>query len=493
MVTARLRRSNWVRVGFTGLLLVVLLGILGLYTSINRNLHIWLPSPSEPVYGEDSRLLSIAQLPPVLNFMEADGVFVPGIISWRASHVRASLVVQEIEGKKGSAVPYDLDFHGEYQLILPDSRLNTVEVIFPFPSNLETLHNVEFLVDGVEPEGVEYSTGGIRWQDEFISNEEHTITIRYKAEGAHTFTYELPREQRSDIDVEVTVTGLTGSLFPDSSLPPIEVESGDEGETITWDYSNLIDNRNIMVQLPSEPTFPQRIIGIQGELGELVDHAPLIVGATLLGLAATYYLSEVRLKVESYLLLGLGLVLFFPLTTFLSGLIGLTAGSTISLLISIGLLMVFLMNTAGWEQVGWRTVLVLVVFLGAFGLGLLTEWSGLFLTFGSVVMLGFFMLLYARWQKAREATELIQSPEEIEEVEEIEEIAPEPVSESVISDQPSLHCPQCSHGLDEGVNFCPNCGYETKQILRCGNCGREQFPPPDFEVAYCLGCGEALG
>lgn len=493
MVTTRMRGSKMIRFGFIAVLLVILIGILGGYATLGRNLPLFIASPSVSYPERGGVMLeSIAQLSPVLNYMaEEDGmtVPVPGVISWRTSRVRASLSVDEINEGENSAVPYDLDFHGEYQLILPDSRLSTVEVIFPFPKNLETLHDVQFLVDGEEPRDVQYSTGGIRWQDEFVSNEQHTITIRYKAEGAYTFTYELPKEQRTDVDVEITVNGLTGSSVPDSSLPPMEIESGDEGETISWEYSNLIDNRNIQIQLPREKSFPQTIAEIQFELSDLANAAPIIVAATLASLAVTFHLSNIRLKIESYLLLGLGLVLFFPMVTFLSGLVGVPAGSLMALLITIGLLAIFLSQTLGWDQIGWRAVLVLVVFLGIFALGSLTEWSGLLITAGCGILLGIFMVLYARWQKEREEAE---SVEVLEELEQPEEIAPPPMPEPEMLSQPTLHCPRCSHGLEEGVNFCPSCGYETKQIRRCRHCGREQFPPAEFDVAYCLGCGEAL-
>lgn len=497
MVTTRLRGSKLIRVAFAGLLIVVLLGLLGLYANINRSFPIWLPSPREAYLENEARFMSIAQLSPILNYMsEEDGVFMPGIISWRMSRVRAKLSIQE--GKEGGnlSVPYDLDFHGEYQLFLPDSRLNTVEVLFPFPQNLETLHDVQFLVDGEEPEDVEYSTGGIRWQDEFISNEEHTISIRYRAEGAYTFTYELPKEQRTDVDVEITVAGLTGSSVPESSLPPLEIKSGNDSETISWEYSNLIDNRNIQVHLPSEPSFQQRIAEIQFELRELADIAPIIIGATLLALAVTFRLSGTRLKIETYLLLGLGLVIFFPLITFLSGVVGVLAGSMLALLITIGLLVVFLSQTAGWDQIGWRTVLVLVVFLGLFGLGLLTEWSGLLLTAGGVVMLGVFMVLLARRQKNQEMIEPAQENLEVavdQALEEESETAP--ISLPVhpeSSDQGIFHCPQCAQELEDDNNFCPNCGYESKQIRHCDHCGHEQLPPVDLNPSYCLNCGEEL-
>jgi len=486
MVNARLRGSNLIRVGFIGLLLVGLVGLLGVYATIGKTIPLWFSYETEPYVGNEARFMSIAQLSPVLNYLSEDGMFEPGIISWRTSRVRASLLIQQGGEHENIAVPYDLDFHGEYQLILPDSRLNTVEVLFPFPQNLETLHDVQFLVDGEEPQDVEYSTAGIRWQDEFIGREERTITIRYKAEGAYTFTYELPKEQRTDVDVEITVAGLTGASIPESSLPPIEIKSGDDRETISWEYANLIDNRNIQLRLPSEQSFPQRIAEIQVELGDLADIAPIIVGTALVALAVMFHLSGAQMKIETYLLLGLGLVLFFPMVTFLSGLVGVPAGSLIALIITIGLLVAFLRQTAEWNQIGWRTVIVLGIFLGVFGLGTLTQWHGLLITIGGVLLLGVFMLLYARWQKDREVLEGIQAPEVLE------EIAPPSAPEPVDASQPNLFCPQCAHGLEGDDNFCPSCGYETKQIRHCGNCGREQFPPTDLQPAYCLGCGEAL-
>ena len=112
-------------------------------------------------------------------------------------------------------------------------------------------------------------------------------------------------------------------------------------------------------------------------------------------------MNGLRLRIENYLLLGCGLVFFFPLVTFFSGVLGLFAGSIISLVITIGVVTIFLRQTVGWHQTGWSTVVVLAIFLGAFALGLITEWRGLLLTAGGVVLLGIFMLRYARWQKAQ--------------------------------------------------------------------------------------------
>jgi hypothetical protein len=167
--------------------------------------------------------------------------------------VRATLIAHYEEQERLSVTLYDLDFHAEYLLINPDWEITTIELFFPFPSNLETLHDVEFLVDGEEPQNANFSTGGIIWQAELEKGEQHRINISYKADGASSFTYGLIHNQRSDVDVVITVAGLTGSSVSDASLPPTASVVSAGSETFTWDYDSLIANRRHSVD-PAYPT-----------------------------------------------------------------------------------------------------------------------------------------------------------------------------------------------------------------------------------------------
>ena len=192
---------------------------------------------------------SIYQVAPILNTVDAEGIVEAITLPWRRSHVRAYLKAQQEEFEGVSATVYDLEFYGEYELGSPSNSVTEVELFFAFPSNLETLHEVNFLVDGEEPLGVHYSTQGIRWQTQLFPDEEHIVTIRYFADGANTFTYALPHEQRSDVDIAIAVSGLTGSTVPRTSLPPTKNDVTEEGETLTWNYTNLIADRDIQITL----------------------------------------------------------------------------------------------------------------------------------------------------------------------------------------------------------------------------------------------------
>jgi len=494
------------RVVILGSLGIALIGLLAIYFAVATNLPTQIYSPAQMEFLSRNYLKSVYQMAPVLNALGAEGL-VDGLVEalvlpWKTSHVQAYLNAHYEEFEGVSATVYELEFHGEYQLGSPDSTFTSVEIYFPFPNNLETLHEVEFLVDGEEPLGVDYSTQGIRWQTQLFSGEEHQITISYRADGANTFTYALPQEQRSDVDITISVSGLTGSTTPRSSLPPTVTETKENGEIIIWDYTNLIADRDIQITLPVHLSFAQRVAQLQDEFRGLAALAPFLVGFSLLSLAGVFHLSGLRLQLESYLLIGFGVALFYPLLTFLSGLVEVTAAAMLSFLVITALLTIFMRITTDQRRILWRMVLVLAVFLGFFSLGILTPWRGIFLTGGSLLLLGLFMVLYARRPIEPELEPVLLKSIEVDGatetniIEADEEKLAEATPHPVITDEPpnntAFHCPFCGRELQEDFSFCPDCGRDSSQVHQCGNCGHEQFVPADIEKIYCLNCGKPL-
>jgi hypothetical protein len=492
------------RVAILGALGIALIGLLAVYFTVTTNLPSQIYSPAEMEFLNRNYLKSVYQMAPVLNAVGAEdlveGLVEAIVLPWKTSHVQAHLNAHYEEFEGVSATLYDLEFHGEYLLGSPDTPFTSVEMYFPFPANLETLHEVEFLVNGEEPLSVEYSTEGIRWETQLFSGEEHRITISYHADGANTFTYALPQEQRSDVDITITISGLTGSTTPRSSLPPTITETKEDGEIIVWDYTNLIADRDIQITLPTQLSFAQRVAQLQDDFRDLAGIAPFLVGFSLLSLAGVFHLSGLRLRLESYLLLGCGIAIFFPLLTFLSGLVDVTAAALISLLVITILLATFMRQTTTETKIFWRTVLVLAVFLGFFSLGSLTPWRGIFITGGGLLLLGLFMVLYAN-----RPVEPEPEPEPVQEVE-VDELVEanimEPLDEQTAEaavpeiteapDDTAFHCPYCGRKLQEDFSFCPDCGRDSSQIHHCGNCGHEQLIPPEIEKVFCLNCGEPL-
>ncbi|MBN2006565.1 MAG: hypothetical protein JXA21_24650 [Anaerolineae bacterium] len=500
----------------TGALFVALIALLVFYLYAVSDLPAQVYTESQRAFLDYNYRRSVSQSAPVLNYFSpmnegaigdktTDQEMLPATLPWKSSRVKAVLLARYEEQGGVSVTTYDLDFQGEYSLVHSGAVSITLDLFFPFPNNLETLHDVYFLVDDEEPLGATYSTSGIHWQAFLMPGEEHQVTIRYKADGANSFAYGLMRDQRTDIDVVVEVIGLKGSTVSKEALPASLTEPTETGELWTWQYDALIADRNIRLDLPTRLSFAQRVAQLQRDFRTLAGMAPFLVVAFLVALSMMFHLAGVRLRLESYLLTGLGLALFYPLLTFLSGGVALVLASVISLCLVSGLLLVFLGLAVGWRPVIGRVGLLLVVFLGFFSLGMLTPWPGLMLTAGGLLLVAIFMLLYARRAVAPEpepaalpsnendgeASSGASTDSEMDAVT-TPDVHTTTALPNSVPPSPRMHCPYCARSLETDYAFCPGCGHDTGGVRRCPNCGHQQVVLPDLSVTYCMQCGEKL-
>jgi hypothetical protein len=493
------------KVALSGILLVGLVGLLVLNLAIVVDLPSRVYTADQLAYVEYNQKRIISQAAPTWNILTDEGVVQAVLPSYiRENLVRAVLSARYEEKDGVTATVYDLDFRGEYHLVYDGPSGTMVQLYFPFPDNLETLHEVQLTIGGEEPAAVQYTTTGIGWQEVLQRGEERRVVITYQADGASSFSYGLEQGQRSNLDVAIMVEGLAGSTVPSSSLPASSHEATGDGELVAWNYTNLIIDRDIKLTLPARLSFAQRIAESQDEFRLLAGVAPLLVGLFLVSLAAVFRLGGVRLGVESYLLAGCGMALFFPLLIFLSGVAGLVPAAILALLVVSGLLLVFLRQASGWQESRVRVLLLLVIYLGFFSVGLLTPWSGLMLTIGGLLLVGVLMLDYARRppQPQEEAADPINAqPEEDAGTEaEADEgqdetvpgATPAPPTEEVVVPPASIFCPRCACALTEDYRFCPGCGHDTDELSRCASCGVLQFAPAGLETAHCVHCGESL-
>ena len=489
------------RIIANAVLLLVLGGLLVAYATATSDLPVRIYTPVQQKYLAYNSTLDISQAAPTWNMAwTTDGavrVFTPEEQRQfqRASRVRATLEARQEEHAGVSVTVYDLAFEATYTISHPLPRPVLTQLFFPFPSNLETLHEVEFLVNGEEVSSVQYSGEGIRWEATLQVGERVELTVRYRAHGANSFVYSPPKDQRSDVDVVIDVVGLTGSTVPRDYLPTTAVEPLEGGERLAWQYRGLIADRDIQVELPARLSFAQRIAAFQEDFRTLALLAPVLVSGFLVVLAGLLYLGGIRLRFESYLLVGCGLALFYPALTFLSGLLGVTLAAVLALSLAAVLVVPFLGLAAGWRQTWWRAGLLLVVFLGTFSLGLLTPWRGLLLTGGGILLLGTLMVAYVRRPAEPAApppdtSPPVDGPDPSPAVDVPEEDPAGPLAgaEPAASGR---HCPYCGRSLAEDHTFCPYCGHGTAGLRRCPACGHEQLVPGDGP-AYCLHCGEAL-
>ncbi len=532
-------------------LIVGLLAVLAIYLVTISNLGGFLYSESQQEYLAYNASRSIYKAAPSWNkLVLGDGVTAedgtapaqaalePGAFSEWKSRVAATLAARYEEQEGVSVTRYDLAFDAEYQLVYSGSgESGTVEMVFPFPANLETLHDVHFLVDGSEPAHVAYSTAGIRWISTLTAGRRYILAVSYKADGVNRFAYALNQDRRSDVDVVLHVRGVSGTSVTRDSLPTSSIESGEDEEVLAWQYDDLIPNRNIRIELPRRLSFAQRVEQLEGEFALLAVMVPFLVGIFLVTLALLLRSRGVHLRLEAYLLIGLCLVAFYPALTFLSGLVYLYAAAVLALAAISSLVLVFLGISAGWRQTLLPATWLLFVFLGVFSLGQFLPWRGLVFTIGGVALVATFMWLYA--QQARRTAGIAelaeasgnqsptgepQSAERLPDDESprlsIAETAPDqagdasgvvqfqaaapvrgasdntteplmpPIVQKDIIPQPVIHCPRCGYALGQDFHFCAGCGYNVQVLNHCPACGKVQLLPVEMDQPHCIYCGE---
>ena len=484
---------------FINILLVAgLIGILAIYATIVSDLPSRLYTPDQWAYLSYNTARSITQSAPTFEaemdeMKEGVAVAVTSdFFDWQ-TRVNATLDSRYEEQSGVNITVYDLDYQSEYILTYPGSvEWTRVSLFFPFPNNLQTLHDVRFLVDGEEPPGAQYTVQGISWQTDLNTDQEHKIVINYKADGVNSFAYGLQQNRRSDVDVTLTVLGVKGSEVPQFSLPATDVVNLEDGERFSWNFPGLIPNRDIQINLPTRLSYAQRVAKLQSDFRTIGNMAPFLIGFFLASLAFLLRFSGERLPFESYLMIGFALALFYPALTFLSGLLGVSWAAVFCLVIVSALVMTFLAFTIGWKQTRWQACILLIIFLGIFSLGMLTPWRRLLTTSGGLLLAATFMIAYAR-------RVIPPEPEPLPEPELVEEPEPEPKSDIGPASPPEEvapperlrgYCPHCGRDRGEDYAFCPGCGYATEGLLRCKNCNNEQHVSPDIETTYCLNCGD---
>lgn len=514
-----LRRVS--RALISSVLLVGLLGLLAAYVMVVNDLPSRLYTEVQQEYLAYNSARSVAQLSPTW-VVKSESDVAPAYMPMQKSQVRTRLEARYEDRDGVSVTVYDLTFQGVYRLEHTGAVSETVELYFPFPGNLDTLHQVIFSVDGTEPSDVSYRPDGIRWLVTLEPGEAHEVSIGYCADGASSFSYGLQHGQRADVDVEVAVQGVTGSSVSKNALPASNVEYAEDRELWVWRYEGLIAEKDIQLELPARLSFAQRVALLQDDLRVLAGMAPPLVGLYLLSLAGAFYLSGLRLPIETYLLAGCGLALYYPMLTFLSGLAGVVPAAIGATVIVAGLQVGFLGMVIGWRQARWRVGLLLAVFVGFASLGMLTPWRGLMLSVGGILLVGMFMVLYAQRKSVQDESprgsttsvagaegavatgkadaELTSSRIDVDdEIDEslsgidVEVCSVEAPTECDRGAVPmSQHCPFCGRELEGDYVYCPGCGHDTTAVRACTACGHQQRVVSGQEKQYCVQCGVAL-
>jgi hypothetical protein len=495
---------------------LILLSLIVAFVAVVSNLRTQVYTPSQRHFIEENIYKNIAQRAVEVNFVAPAGALMPASIGALDNHISVELEVRYEDREGVTLTFYDLDFAGLYRIAnTSQAAMNnetkaeegpastiTAELFFPFPGTVDMLHDVQFLVDGEEPDDAQYSLQGIRWQTTLSPEEEREIEVRYKAKGVGSFAYSLDHNRRiRNLDAEIEVRGVAGTEVPNHALVPSAHTPSDDGDVFSWRYQGLITDQDIAIELPTKLSLSQKVEKMSSLFANLSFLAPALMVSFLACLAIALRLSEVGLRLEHYLLIGLGFFLFYPLLIFLASVLGLTAAAALSLLAIGGLVLAFVRRVESSPQIWVYAAFLLVVFLGLFSLGLLTRWRGLLLTAGGILLVGFFMQLAARFRAKEPPSPPISSEEEGATVfeaevgvEEIGRIANPAGADThqVAEETFEKFCPRCGRGLLPDYTFCPGCGHDERAFLACQHCGRQHYAADRESLAFCPSCGTAF-
>ncbi len=482
------KHLNW---WLTGVLALILIALFWGYAQLADTPEMIINTeeiPSDPFSG------FIYQAPATLNyFLNEDAAtfamhdrlssILPlvtlNFATWE-NDVEAEITARYEEDAAQNRTLYDLNFESVYQFSYGEIPTTTLEFIFPFPENLATLHDVQFLVNGEEATDVQFSPQQIRWVTPVVSGDEFEIGVQYKASGEGQFVYALRQGLRADsLDATFVVKGAPDSTVAAGSLPPTDQNRIDGKDVFTWQYNDLIVDQNIQLDLPIAQTIAEQTAVFQYEFTTLRQIAPLLVILFLLSFALILRMTEWRLSLPGYLILGLTAAWFYPLFTFLSSEIGIVWAGILATGIVFVLLLLFLRLMLKTWRVGLLLAWPFFICIGMLSLGMFSSYSAVWLAVGGTLLGGTLLVAYAQRPFTFEPT----SPTTVTESEAAEQ-----------PDTPTIYCPQCGRLQDEDFDYCPSCGFDNEQLQRCQHCHHEQIinttAGDDEQIAFCLHCGQ---
>lgn len=303
---------------------------------------------------------------------------------------------------------YTAAFEARYAVRAPDVERKGVRiaVAFPFPSGCSTVSGPKLLVNNEEDEDrTSYSIAGIRWVGWFKPKETKSISIAYTARGEGSYRYALDKNRLSKrFRFVVTVNGLEPGRqveIPSESLQPDpQSKRTARGWQYVWDHDGLLTTKDIIINFPAKES-PSALAERVGENAQrllpIARFAPLFLVLYLGALFVTGLpRQDRRYLIETFVLLGLVFLAFYPLFIFVACYVGPGVALCTSLALVVALSSVYASVTGG-RSVAARVAAFQVVLLGAFTYGLLEPAiTGLMITLGVVALVAVFMLASVR-------------------------------------------------------------------------------------------------
>lgn len=415
----------------------------------------------------------------------------------------------------------------------PQKNKMDIIVFFPFPGSADTVPEATLLVDGKEPEKSSYKQAGVSCELEFLPEQKHEVKVSYRAHGTEDFVYMLEHDERiKQLSYAVTIKGVQRKpiLPPKECLDPTTALAR-QGETyaVAWDYTNLLTQRDIIIQIPA-PLFGG---DIAHRMPNLIRTGVVSLVLLALLLASGGSIVGKRLTLGQFFLLALPVVMFYFLLLQLSKYASLFLAFALAFVLMTMLVIPILARVQG-RRFAWTYGLFgLIVIVGMFSAAaLLTKGAGTLVTIAVFALVAYLVYAAPRLPLFQARPERVLPPpppppppplldvdDDLAEGEagESGESGPAPGAVAAEAEPlalpatepaappagplpeppppappPGHYCAYCGRHVEDSFEFCPGCGKPAGVTRPCARCGMEICGACASSYRYCPGCGSAL-
>jgi len=282
---------------------------------------------------------------------------------------------------------YVVDFQAKYGVANELKRPVQAEMTFAFPDSSGTYDGFAVRVNGREVP-VEYREGKAHARFQIEPQSTALVSTGYKTNGLERWIY-VPSPGGAGVVREFKLVMLTDFAqidFPADGVSPTSSKSTDEGWRLTWAYDSVVSGRPIGVVMPT-PLNPGPLVS------RITAFAPvslLFFFAALILLTAT---NGIKLHPVHYGFLAAAFFAFDLLLAYLADQVNINVAFAIAAATSVTLVVGYLLVVVGRNRALVEIAISQFVFLVLFSYSFFfTGFTGLAITVGSVLTLGYFMI-----------------------------------------------------------------------------------------------------
>ncbi len=307
-------------------------------------------------------------------------------LALRGSNVTADF---ELEQRKRGLLwyaTYTVDFAGAYTVENVSAEEVVAEMSLVFPSPDGVYDGFGVTVDGTEVP-VTYGEGSAHAKFPIPAGSSVEVATGYRTQGQDEWRYSAT-EGVSVIEnfTLVMTTDFEQIDFPTDTVSPTAKERDGAGWILTWDYERLVSGRQIGLIMP----VPLNPGPVASRISYFAPVSLLFYFAALVLLMAT---RRVRIHPMNFAFLAAGFFAFHLLFAYLVDRVDIYVAFAIASVVSVVLCVSYLAKAVNDRRAVLEAAVGQFVFLVLFSFSFFFEgFTGLAITIGAVLTLGYFML-----------------------------------------------------------------------------------------------------